>query len=271
MYETANIVRRLNFCEWTEQDERAISMDVWDQGGAPIDLESLKARSCFGGLDLTKVNDLSAFTLLFPPRETDEPWKVLCWFWVPEDDIRTRARRDRVPYDVWIRQGFINSTPGNVTDYSFIETAIVELATVYDIRNIGFDRTFAGEITQRLQEELGEDRLTQIGQGFLSLESPAAELLRLLKAGDLQHGGNPVLRWNASNLILATDPAGNQKPDKAKALEKIDGISALVNAIALAVQAPVAQGSVYQDRGLLFYNAHMQKCPALQCTGSDLS
>jgi phage terminase large subunit-like protein len=215
-----NLVRRLNFCEWTEQDERAISMDVWDQGGAPIDLESLKARSCFGGLDLAKVNDLSAFTLLFPPRETDEPWKVLCWFWVPEDDIRTRARRDRVPYDVWVRQGFINSTPGNVTDYSFIETAIVELATVYDIRNIGFDRTFAGEIIQRLQEELGEDRLTQIGQGFLSLASPTAELLRLLKAGDLQHGGNPVLRWNASNLILATDPAGNQKSDKGQGIGK---------------------------------------------------
>lgn len=247
-----NIVRRLNFCEWTEQDERAISMDVWDQGGAPIDLESLKGRSCFGGLDLARVNDLSALVLLFAPVSTGEPWKVLPYFWVPEDDIRTRARRDRVPYDVWVRQGFIHSTPGNVTDYSFIETAIVELATVYDIRNIGFDRTFAGEIIQRLQEELGEDRLTQIGQGFLSLASPTAELLRLLKAGDLQHGGNPVLRWNASNLILATDPAGNQKPDKAKALEKIDGISALVNAIALAVQAPVAPRSVYEDRGLLF-------------------
>lgn len=186
-----NIVRRLNFCEWTEQNERAIPMDVWDQGAAPIDLASLRNRVCFGGLDLARVNDLSALVLAFPPQTEDEPWKVLPFFWVPEEDIHTRAKRDRVPYDVWRRQGFITATPGTVTDYSFIQAAIVQLASLYNIRAIAFDRTFAGEIIQNLQVELGDERLVQFGQGFLSMASPTAEMLRLLKAGELQHGGNP--------------------------------------------------------------------------------
>jgi phage terminase large subunit-like protein len=240
-----NVVRRLNFCEWTEQSERAISMEVWDQGGAPIDIAALRNRPCFGGLDLARVNDLSALVLLFPPKADDEPWKVLPFFWVPEDDIRTRSQRDRVPYDVWVRQGFIYSTPGNTTDYSFIQAAIVELASVYDIQGIAFDRTFAGEIVQHLQQELGEDRLIQFGQGFLSMAAPTAEMLRLVKAGELQHGGHPVLRWNASNLAVAIDPAGNMKPDKAKSTEKIDGISALCNALGLAGKNPIKEPPVY--------------------------
>jgi phage terminase large subunit-like protein len=245
-----NVVRRLNFCEWTEQSERAIQMEVWDQGAAPIDIESLRNRPCFGGLDLARVNDLSALVLLFPPQG-EESWKILPFFWVPQDDIQIRAKRDRVPYDVWVRQGFITATPGNCTDYGFIESAIVQLASMYDIRGIAFDRTFAGEIVQHLQEELGQDRLIQFGQGFLSMASPTAEMLRLLKGGELQHGGHPVLRWNASNLFLATDSCANLKPDKSKSTEKIDGISALVMALGLSVANRTPQPSIYESRGVL--------------------
>jgi phage terminase large subunit-like protein len=246
-----NIVRRLNFCEWTEQSERAIQMEVWDQGAAPINVEALRNRPCFGGLDLARVNDLSAFVLLFPPREDEETWKVLPFFWVPQDDILVRSRRDRVGYDVWVRQGFIAATPGNTTDYAFIEAAIVQLASIYQIQSIAFDRTFAGEIVQHLQEELGHDRLIQFGQGFLSMAAPTAELLRLFKGGELQHGGQPVLRWNASNLALASDPAGNQKPDKTKSTEKIDGISALVMALGIAQRNVGPAKSIYEERGVL--------------------
>ncbi len=233
-----NIVRRLNFCEWTEQSTRAIDMTLWDAGSAPIDLAALRGRACFGGLDLARVNDLSAFDLLFPPVVPGEKWKVLAWFWVPQDDIAKRAQRDRVPYDVWVREGFITATPGNVTDFGFIQAKILELAGLYDIHTIAFDRTFAGEIVQALQEQLGEERVVELGQGFLSMAAPTAELLRLVKGAELQHGGNPVLRWNASNLSCATDPAGNLKPDKAHSTERIDGIAALCNAIGMALRAP---------------------------------
>lgn len=233
-----NIVRRLNFCEWTEQSERAIDMTLWDKGSEPIDIAALRGRACFGGLDLARVSDLSAFVLLFPPLADGESWKVLPWFWVPKDDIAHRASRDRVPYDVWVREELIAATPGNTTDFGFIQAKILELAGLYDIRQIGFDRTFAGEIIQGLIAELGEERVVQFGQGFLSMGAPTAELLRLIKGEELQHGGNPVLRWNASNLSCATDPAGNLKPDKEHSTERIDGISALCNAIGMAVRSP---------------------------------
>ena len=242
-----NIVRRLNFCEWTEQSVRAIEMDQWTRGGPPAgssyqqinaalsELEgSLAGRACRGGLDLAKVNDLSAFVMVFPPDD-DDVWRVICRFWVPEDDIIQRSRRDRVPYDAWRDHGFLFATPGNTTDYDFIKAQIIKDASRFDIREIAFDRTFAGEIVQALQAESLE--MVQFGQGFMSMSAPTSELLRLVKAGKLIHGGHPVLRWCASNLAVATDPAGNLKPDKSKSSERIDGISALCNALGRCMDA----------------------------------
>lgn len=143
---------------------------------------------CFGGLDLARVSDLSAFVLLFPPKESGELWKVLTWFWVPEDDVPSRSHRDRVPYDLWVREGLIAATPGNTTDFGFIEAKVLDLAALYSIKEIAFDRTFAGEIVQGLRAE--GLTMVEFGQGFLSMAAPAAELLRLVKAGQLQHGGN---------------------------------------------------------------------------------
>jgi phage terminase large subunit-like protein len=198
------------------------------------DLERVLAgRRCFGGLDLARVYDLSAFVLLFPP--TSDPrlgalgsrWIALPRFWVPEDDILRRARRDRVPYDVWRDQGFLTATPGNATDFAFIER----------------------EIVANLQEQ--NLPLVQFGQGFLSLAAPTAELERLVIARKLWHGGHPVLRWNASNVAVRQDPAGNIKPDKERSRERIDGISALVNALGRALLREGSGRSIYETRGLL--------------------
>lgn len=245
-----NLVRMLNFCEWMEQSTRAIPMDEWDRGAEEIDVASLRGRACFGGIDLARVCDLSAFVLLFPPVAASERWKVLCWFWVPEDDIGKRSHKDRVPYDVWAREEVISTTPGNTTDFEFIELRIIGLAGVYDIKEIAFDRTFAGEIIQGLQAE--GLTMVEFGQGFLSMGAPTAELLRMVKAGELQHGGNPVLRWNASNLSVATDAAGSQKPDKEHSSEKIDGIVAICNALGRAMKQAKPEASPYSERGLIF-------------------
>jgi phage terminase large subunit-like protein len=243
-----SIVRRLNFCQWTEGSVRAIDMEQWNRGGPlpstrhdvvaeGIDAmaASLRGRQCRGGMDLAKVGDLSAFTLLFPPAEEGEPWKVLCRFWCPSDDIEQRSRRDRVPYRVWCDQGFLISTPGNVTDYKFIAAEIIKSAGLFDIEEIGFDRVFAGEIVQWLQDE--GLAMTEVGQGFMSMAAPTGELLRLVKSGQLWHGGHPVLRWMASNLSVRQDPAGNLKPDKEKSSDRIDGISALCDALAVTMVA----------------------------------
>ena len=227
-------------------------MAVWADGVPPNDSdwhvvkadldeiqERLAGRECYGGLDLARVNDLSAFVLMFPPNDdtpldqTDQRWTVLARFWVPEDDILRRSRRDRVPYDVWRDQGFLTATPGNATDFAFIEREILDLAGQFDIQEIGYDRTFAGEIVTNLQDNNVE--LVQFGQGFLSLAAPTAESERLVISRSLWHGGHPVLRWNASNVAVRQDPAGNIKPDKERSRERIDGISALVNALGRAL------------------------------------
>jgi phage terminase large subunit-like protein len=152
---------------------------------------------------------------------------------VPEEDILSRSRRDRVPYDVWRDEGFLTATPGNATDFAFIEREILDLAGRFDIQEIGYDRTFAGEIVANLQDN--DMQLVQFGQGFLSLAAPTAELERLVISRSLWHGGHPVLRWNASNVAVRQDPAGNIKPDKERSTERIDGISALVNALGRAL------------------------------------
>lgn len=264
-----NAIRRLRLNEWTEQVTRWLDMAVWDEGGPRSDdvdairqrllqIENqLCGRTCFGGLDLARVNDLSAFALLFPPtgdaqlKELGDKWVALCRFWVPDDDILRRSKRDRVPYDVWRDQGFLTATPGNATDFAFIQHEIVRLAGRYDVREIAYDRTFAGEIIQGLQDE--GLQLVEYGQGFLSLAAPTAELQRLLIARNLWHGSHPVLRWNASNVAVRQDPVGNLKPDKERSTERIDGISAVVNALGRALVRDTTGGrSVYENQDLVF-------------------
>ena len=261
-----NAIRRLRLNEWTEQLTRWLDMEVWAEGGPPrhtdwypvkagLDTleEQLAGKPCYGGLDLARVNDLSAFVLVFPPTHNDrlgpiaEQWVALARFWVPEEDILRRARRDRVPYDVWRDQGFLTATPGNATDFAFIEQEIIALAGRFDIREIGYDRTFAGEIVGNLQDN--DLEMVQFGQGFLSLAAPTAELERLSISRSLWHGGHPVLRWNASNVAVRQDPAGNIKPDKERSRERIDGISALVNALGRALLRDHSD-YIYQGRGL---------------------
>ncbi len=259
-----NAIRRLRLNEWTEQVTRWLDMGVWDEGGPPrgtspaavkVEMdalaERLEGRPCYGGLDLARVNDLSAFVLLFPPNGSSEKWTTLCRFWVPEEDILRRARRDRVPYDLWRDQGWLVATPGNTTDFAFIEQEILDLAGMCDLREIAFDRTFAGEIVQNLQDE--GLALVEFGQGFLSMAAPTAELERLSVSRALWHGGHPVLRWNASNVAVRQDPAGNIKPDKERSTERIDGISALINALGRAMVKGESERSVYEDRGFLVF------------------
>lgn len=247
-----NAFRRLHLNQWTEQLTRWLDLAVWDRGAEPFDAELLRGRRCYAGLDLARVHDLSALALLFPPDETPwRQWTVLMRFWVPEADVHERVRRDRVPYDVWTRDGVIETTPGNTTDFDFLEAAILAEAEQYDIQEVAFDRMFAGELVQHLQSE----GLTMVpfGQGFLSMGAPTAELERQVLGGQLRHGGNPVLRWNAANVVARQDPAGNLKPDKERSGERIDGIVALIMAIGRAVVREKPRKSIYADRGVLAF------------------
>jgi phage terminase large subunit-like protein len=242
-----NAIRRLRLNEWTEQVTRWIDMGVWAEGAAPIIEEELIGRTCYGGLDLARVNDLSSLALVFPPAVPGEKTKLIWRHWCPSEDILRRSRRDRAPYTVWRDQGFLIPTEGNTTDFNFLQAEILELATKFNILEVAYDRTFAGEIVRNLQDE--GLSMVEFGQGFLSMGPASAEFMRLLIGRELRHGGNPVATWCASNVSARRDPAGNEKPDKERSNERIDAIVAAVMAVG---RLQTAQGgSVYEERGLL--------------------
>lgn len=244
-----NTFRRLHLNQWTQQETRWLDMEAWDACGEPVDARLLAGQPCFGGLDLASSSDIASFVLCFPAEEGEEERFVwLPHFWIPAENLVERVRKDRVPYDAWSRQGLITVTEGNVIDYGYIVRDIEALAEKYNIREIAFDRWGAFQVSQAL-EGAG---LTMVGfgQGFASMSPPTKELLRVVLDGKLRHGGNPVLRWMADNMIVTTDPAGNVKPNKAKSREKIDGIVAGVMALDRAIRNGAA-GSVYEERGIL--------------------
>lgn len=240
--------RELN--TWTQATVRWVNAAAWLACGQAISEDGLRGRSCYGGLDLSSTSDITAFVLVFPPLTNEDPYQLLCRFWVPEETMKERSKRDRVLYDAWVRQGYIMATPGNVIDYDFILAEIDELAQRYDIREIAFDRWGAAQIQTKIQVMGGEDWLIQFGQGFASMNAPTKELERLIGGGRLAHGGNPVLTWMAGNVVASKDAAGNIKPDKAKSSEKIDGIVALIMALDRATREKPDDGSVYDDQDI---------------------
>ena len=243
-----NQFRQLRLNQWVKQSVRWMPMDKWDECGGVVDPYALEGRACYAGLDLSSTSDLTALVLAFPPTSEDEPYRVLPFFWLPEETLSLRVRRDHVPYDQWAKRGFIQTTEGNVVHYGFIERFICELGERYDIREIAHDRWNATMMVQTLED----DGFTMVpfGQGFRDMSPPTKELMRLVLEHRLCHGGHPVLRWNMDNAFVRTDPAGNLKLDKEKSTEKVDGAVALVMALDRAMKNQGGD-SVYNHRGLI--------------------
>ena len=247
-----NSVKRLHFNIQTESDSRAISSELWNpcgHGAEPIAwrrvmLEKMKGKICTGGLDLGSTNDLNALVLLF---DQESPKVVLPFFWVTEAAVE-RRRRDRVPYDVWLQQGFLKTCNGNSTDYDMICADVVALASEYQFRPaaclgpdhadcvmLAMDRLFQGQQVENRLRDLGLNAVP-FGQGFLSMALPTRRLFELLAEKAIDHGNNPVLAWHAGNASTRSDPAGNLKFDKEKSGDKIDGIVGLTMAVGLSEQ-----------------------------------
>ncbi len=243
-----NAFKRLHLDVWTEQVTKWVDVEVWDEAPPQTRLDDLEGRACYGGLDLANVSDLAAFALWFPD-EDGEGGDLFGWFWVPEEGIRQRAERDRVPYDVWETQGLISATEGNVTDYDVIKQAILDLGERFEIRELGYDPWNATQLATQLQNE--GLTVVPVRQGLASLAGPTREYKKLVVGRKVRHGGNPVLRWMFKNIAVRTDPAGNERPDKEKSSEKIDGQVAAIMAVGRAATHAGEGTSVYEERGLL--------------------
>lgn len=244
-----NVFKQLRLNIWTNSAVAWIPEHIYDRGNQKIDYASLLGRDCFAGLDLSSTSDITALVLVFPPRTEEEKYIVLPFFWLPEETLELRCRRDHVLYDVWERQGYILTTEGNVIHYGFIERFIEQLGEKYHIIEIAYDRWNATQMVQNL-EDMGFT-MVPFGQGFKDMSPPSKELYKLLMEGNIIHGGNPVLKWMAQNVVMRQDPAGNIKPDKERSVEKIDGIVALIMGLDRCIRS-TPPTSVYDERGILF-------------------
>lgn len=236
---------------WVSSTVAWIPDAIYMRGNEPIDVDALAGRDCYAGLDLSSTGDITALVLIFPPRNEDEKYVLLPYFWIPEETIPRRVKANSVPYDIWEKQGYIMSTEGNVIHYDFIEKFIMDLSEKYHILEIAVDRWNATQMIQNLEGE--GFTIVPFGQGFSSMSAPTKEFYRLLMEGRIIHSGNPVLRWMAGNVVIDTDPAGNIKVTKAKSKEKIDGIVAAIMALDRCIRQEGQSGSVYDERGLLVF------------------
>jgi phage terminase large subunit-like protein len=235
-----NTFLRLHLDRWTQQRDRWLTIEHWNACEADLARAEYEQREvsllgmpCYGAFDLSTKLDISALVLFFPDTNT-----LLCRFWVPEENIMERVRRDRVPYDAWVRDGWLKATPGNVIDYEFIKQEVIALAARYDLREIGFDPWNATQIATQLGGDEGL-ALVEVRQGYKTLSEPAKEFEKLVVSKALRHGGHPVLRWMVSNVAIRTDPNGNIAPDKAASSDRIDGVVASIMALSRAIVAPV--------------------------------
>jgi len=229
-----NLFRQLRLNQWVKQSVRWMPMHLWEKCSFAVDPEKLRGRICYGGLDLSSSTDITAFVLVFPPIPGDDKYYVLPHFWIPEENLDLRVRRDHVPYDIWKKQGCLQTTEGNVIHYGFIEKFIEDLWLKYNIREIAFDRWGAVQMVQNL--EGAGFTVVPFGQGYKDMSPPTKELMKLTLEKRLAHGGHPVLSWMMDNIHVRTDPAGNIKPDKEKSTEKIDGAVALIMALDRAIR-----------------------------------
>jgi phage terminase large subunit-like protein len=243
MPSAVNAFRRLRMNEWTESHSQWLDMAAWDECAAPVNPDDLEGRECLAGLDLASTQDITALVLLF--KDDAGAYDLLLYCWVPEESIATRSKRDRVLYDVWTRDGFIFTTEGNVTDYDQIREYIHDLADKYQIKQIAYDRWNASQLVTQLMEDGAT--MVPVGMGFQSLSAPTKEFEKLVLSRKIRHGGNPVMRWMITNVAIKTDPAGNQKPDRSKSTEKIDGVIAALLALSRSMLTPKGSGSVYDD------------------------
>ena len=258
-----NLVRRLNFCQWTQQATAWLSPEAWATCKGPISSASLVGRECFVGIDLSDKIDLSAVVLVFP-RELDrdapapsdgEPIDravdVLPYFWMPEKTLARRAQEDKIPYPDWAQAGHVFTSPGSLIDHdAIVEFVIGTLAAKYKIRGIGIDQAGAAGVVSKLQRHFGDTLVEEIPQGFRRLSAPSKLLEALIVSGNLAHDGNPCMGWCLGNLAIEENAWREIRPVKMNQRKRIDGGVALIDGLAKMIATPYTAASVYASRGV---------------------
>jgi phage terminase large subunit-like protein len=242
--------RNLYLNQRVDAEPKAILPIEWEACGGKVDPEALRGRPCWAGLDMSATRDMSAAVLYF----RDDDGAVLAHFWLPKDGVTEKQELDHAPYRTWADAGHITLTPGAAINKKFIVAHLAKLAATYDVQGIAFDRWGIPELQRIMAEDGIKLPLVEHGQGYKDLGQSTNSFEAAMLDGRLNHGGHPVLRWQSANLVYEVDPAGARKPAKNRAVDRIDGMVALIMAIGLAVRAEPKRKSVYATRGLLALN-----------------
>lgn len=247
-----NIVRRLNFTEWTEQETIWIPADAWYACADPaVTFESMRGRQCFVGLDLSQSDDLTAAGFWFPPFSEGEPARAIVRYWIPGDNIAARAAATQMPYDLWVQRGLVEVTQGNVTDYDVIRVQLGALRELYQLQviEVPFDPSGALQLSTQLTTD--GFQTVAIQQTTTFFDPVMTYFENLVQSAGLRHDGHPVTNWHLSNVAPSVDARLRKRPDKARSRNKIDGIVALLMAAGRAMVKPAEPASVYETRGIL--------------------
>jgi phage terminase large subunit-like protein len=225
-----------------------LPLTLWDNTVGKWGKDGLVGKKCYLGLDLASTTDLTAAALLFPPQDGFDEWRVLFEGWIPEEKMNERVKRDKVPYDTWVKDGFLHATRGSMVDYDYVEARIKVLAKHYQVEYICTDPWNSRMLQQRLAKS-GIDSI-EVPQTISGMSPGMKELERLLRSGDMTHEKHPVARWCFGNVAVHIDGNENMKPMKNKSQDRIDLLVAWINAMNVAIRLE-DEGSVYEDRGLL--------------------
>jgi len=256
--EEENTFKQLRLNIWVKQSMRWIRLPAWDECKGIVNLDDLKGKQCYSGLDLSNSLDITALAHVFP---LDGKYKILMRFWIPSDTAIEKEKHDHVPYARWIREGWIQTTPGNLIDYEFIRKQINDDRAMFDIQELTHDPWNATKLTTELQDDgfvesekdktEGHPLLIKYSQNIASMSPASKGFNDAVMGGLLEHGGNPVLRSHVDNTVIYIDANANIKPNKAKATGRIDGVIATIMALDRAVRHGLPEKSVYEERGLL--------------------
>ena len=243
---------RLHLGVRTKQQTKYLDLDAWNRNASLVDEQALTGRACWGGLDLSSTSDLTALSWVFPDEDRggyDLLWRI----WIPEAAVRDLDKRTAGAASAWVKSGHLITTPGEVVDYDIIRSTITVDSERFDVREIAYDRWNSTQLVTDLDKDGAP--VASMGQGFASMSGPTKELKRLMLLGRedapiLRHGGQPVARWTVDNFAVEMDAAGNVKPSKRNAGEKIDPVVALIMALSRAVESGGGR-SAYEDNDLM--------------------
>lgn len=239
------LVRRLNFCQWTEAESPWISADVWLGARREYDWRDFAGRRAWGGLDLGSTTDLTGLVLWIEPAQPDEPWHLAAIPWLPDDDLLRKEELDRVPYLAWKAAGYLETTPGRAISKLAVVRRLIEIGNVLDLQAVAYDRWRIEDLKQMADDNgLPLPNMVPHGQGYKDM-SPALEAFETaLLNGQVVHDGNPVLTWCAANAVTVSDDAENRKLSKERATGRIDLMVAAVMGAGVAFQRREPQGNL---------------------------